>query len=65
MHPPSWVIEGVFLCFCPGYRRLDKPIVEPVSPVFNVTVNPAVTQMPDGRSTIIGNAGLNKTSGSV
>lgn len=31
------------------YRRLDKPIVEPAAPVFDVTVNPAVTAMPDGR----------------
>ncbi|HPA18423.1 MAG TPA: hypothetical protein PLU30_11805 [Verrucomicrobiae bacterium] len=34
----------------PGpYRRSDQPIVEPSAPVFNVTVNPAVAQMTDGR----------------
>jgi hypothetical protein len=31
------------------YQPLDKPIVEPAAPVFNLTVNPTVEQMPDGR----------------
>jgi len=31
------------------YAPLDKPIVEPASPVNNITVNPTVEQMPDGR----------------
>lgn len=31
------------------YERLNKPIVEPKHPVNNITVNPGVTQGPDGR----------------
>lgn len=31
------------------YRRLDQPLLEPAAPVFNVTVNPTVTRMSDGR----------------
>lgn len=31
------------------YERQDTPIVEPAAPVFNLTVNPTVEQMPDGR----------------
>ncbi len=31
------------------YRRSEQPIVEPAAPVFNLTVNPAVTRMTDGR----------------
>lgn len=35
------------------YKRLDKPIVEPKHPVNNITVNPGVTQGPDGRYVMI------------
>lgn len=31
------------------YVPLDQPIVEPAAPVYNLTVNPTVEQMPDGR----------------
>ena len=31
------------------YVPCDAPIVEPVPPVYNITVNPGITQMPDGR----------------
>lgn len=31
------------------YRRFDRPIIEPAAPVFNLTVNPAVAPMTDGR----------------
>ena len=31
------------------YVPLDQPIAEPAAPVFNLTVNPTVEQMPDGR----------------
>jgi len=30
------------------YERLDRPIVEPAAPIHNITVNPGVTQTPDG-----------------
>lgn len=31
------------------WHRTDNPIVTPAPPVYTITVNPAVTQMPDGR----------------
>lgn len=35
------------------WRRLDKPIIEPHGPIKTVTVNPAITQGPDGRYYLI------------
>jgi len=31
------------------WKRAEKPMVEPVEPLYTLTVNPAVTSMPDGR----------------
>ncbi len=35
------------------YRRFNEPLVAPTPPIHNVAVNPAVTQMPDGRFLMI------------
>ncbi|MBT5186490.1 MAG: hypothetical protein HOH19_08275 [Kordiimonadaceae bacterium] len=35
------------------YVRSDTPLIEPKKPIFNITVNPGVTQMPDGRYLMI------------
>ena len=35
------------------YKRMDKPLVEPQVPIYNLAVNPAVEQMPDGRYLMI------------
>lgn len=35
------------------YERLEQPIIEPANPVYNVTVNPGITEMPDGRYLLI------------
>ncbi|NOY80632.1 MAG: hypothetical protein GXP31_06460 [Kiritimatiellaeota bacterium] len=35
------------------YRRFDKPMATPTPPIYNVAVNPGVTQMPDGRFLLI------------
>lgn len=31
------------------YERFDKPLIEPSPPLYNITTNPTVTRMPDGR----------------
>ncbi|MEA3476740.1 MAG: glycoside hydrolase family protein [Bacteroidota bacterium] len=31
------------------WKRTDQPMVEPIEPLHTITVNPAVTSMPDGR----------------
>ena len=35
------------------YQRLDEPILGPSPPLYNLAVNPGVTQMPDGRYLMI------------
>ena len=35
------------------YQRFDSPLVEPTEPIYNLAVNPGVTQMADGRYLLI------------
>jgi arylsulfatase A-like enzyme len=41
------------------YVPLDQPIVEPAAPVYNLTVNPTVERMPDGRFLMMVKGDLN------